>query len=100
MRIRCTFERTVAQTICSQLVRKHLRTSTASGSSSPIASNALDVGRTPRRMSKRERAMGVQNEDGPERRLAAIFAADVADYSRLMGDDEVETLRLLTLHRE
>jgi adenylate cyclase len=36
----------------------------------------------------------------PERRLAAIFAADVAGYSRLMGEDEVETLRLLTAHRE
>jgi adenylate cyclase len=28
-----------------------------------------------------------------ERRLAAIFAADVAGYSRLMGSDEVGTLR-------
>ena len=28
-----------------------------------------------------------------ERRLAAIFAADVAAYSRLMGQDEVGTLR-------
>ena len=27
-----------------------------------------------------------------ERRLAAIFAADVAGYSRLMGRDEVRTL--------
>jgi adenylate cyclase len=35
-----------------------------------------------------------------ERRLAAIFAADVAGYSRLMDDDEVETLRALTAHRE
>src|SRR3712207_2663741 len=35
-----------------------------------------------------------------ERRLAAIFAADVAGYSRLMGQDEVGTLRALTSHRE
>jgi adenylate cyclase len=42
-------------------------------------------------------------ESGPkrvERRLAAIFAADVAGYSRLMGQDEVGTLRALTAHRE
>ena len=35
-----------------------------------------------------------------ERRLAAIFAADVAGYSHLMGQDEVGTLRTLTAHRE
>jgi adenylate cyclase len=35
-----------------------------------------------------------------ERRLAAIFAADVAGYSRLMSEDEVGTLRILTAHRE
>ncbi len=35
-----------------------------------------------------------------ERRLAAIFATDVAGYSRLMGQDEVGTLRALTAHRE
>jgi adenylate cyclase len=35
-----------------------------------------------------------------ERRLAAIFAADVAGYSRLMGSDDVGTLRLLTERRE
>jgi adenylate cyclase len=34
------------------------------------------------------------------RRLAAIFAADVAGYSRLMGQDEVGTLQALTAHRE
>src|SRR5215217_4272343 len=39
---------------------------------------------------------------GPKvrRHLAAIFAADVAGYSRLMGLDEVGTLRTLTAHRE
>ena len=36
-----------------------------------------------------------------ERRLAAILAADVVGYSRLMGDDEVGTLeRLKSLRRE
>jgi TolB-like protein len=35
-----------------------------------------------------------------ERKLAAIFAADVAGYSRLMGQDEVGTMRTLTAYRE
>ena len=43
--------------------------------------------------------MGPQ-EQKVERRLAAIFAADVAGYSRLMGQDEVGTLRTLAAHRE
>ena len=34
-----------------------------------------------------------------QRKLAAIFAADVAGYSRLMGLDEVGTLRTLTAYR-
>ena len=34
-----------------------------------------------------------------ERKLAAILAADVAGYSRLMGQDEVSTLRTLTAYR-
>jgi adenylate cyclase len=34
-----------------------------------------------------------------ERRLAAILAADVAGYSRLMGVDEEGTLKTLTLYR-
>src|SRR5258705_3946379 len=35
----------------------------------------------------------------PERRLAAILAADVAGYSRLMGADEEDTLARLKAHR-
>jgi adenylate cyclase len=35
-----------------------------------------------------------------ERRLAAILAADVVGYSRLMGEDEVGTLTALKAHRE
>src|SRR5215831_9753999 len=34
-----------------------------------------------------------------ERRLAAIFAADVAGYSRLIGEDEAGTLARLRTHR-
>src|SRR5713226_9398533 len=34
-----------------------------------------------------------------ERRLAAILSADVKGYSRLMGADEVATLRTLTAYR-
>ena len=35
-----------------------------------------------------------------ERKLAAILAADVSDYGRLMGVDEVGTLNALRAHRE
>jgi adenylate cyclase len=34
-----------------------------------------------------------------ERKLAAIFAADVEGYSRLMGLEEVVTLRTLMAYR-
>jgi adenylate cyclase len=34
-----------------------------------------------------------------ERRLAAILSADVEGYSRLMGEDEVATIRTLTAYR-
>jgi adenylate cyclase len=35
-----------------------------------------------------------------ERKLAAILSADVEGYSRLMGDDEVATVRTITDYRE
>ncbi len=35
-----------------------------------------------------------------ERRLAAILAADVVGYTRLMGEDEAGTLAALKAHRE
>src|SRR5882672_9859218 len=35
-----------------------------------------------------------------ERKLAAILSADVKGYSRLMGEDEVATIRTLTAYRE
>ena len=39
-------------------------------------------------------------DDRVDRRLAAILAADVAGYSRLMGVDEEGTLRQLKAHRK
>jgi len=41
----------------------------------------------------------VEESQVVERKLAAIFAADVAGYSRLMGLDEVGTLRRLQAYR-
>ncbi len=38
-------------------------------------------------------------EERVDRRLAAIFAGDIAGYSRLMGTDEEGTLRQLKAHR-
>ena len=38
-------------------------------------------------------------EKGVQRKLAAILAADVVGYSRLMGEDEVGTLAALKSHR-
>src|SRR6266511_1010154 len=35
-----------------------------------------------------------------ERKLAAILSADVKGYSRLMGEDEEATIRILTVYRE
>src|SRR5262245_6184447 len=35
-----------------------------------------------------------------ERKLAAILSADVKGYSRLMGEDEVATIRTLTDYRQ
>src|SRR5262245_39848724 len=35
-----------------------------------------------------------------ERRLAALLSADVQGYSRLMGEDEVGTIRTLVAYRE
>src|SRR5438874_482251 len=42
----------------------------------------------------------VMNEAAVERRLAAILAADVVGYSRLMGADEIGTLRALQSRRK
>jgi adenylate cyclase len=40
------------------------------------------------------------NPDHVRRKLTTILAADVAGYSRLMGDDEEATLRILKAYRE
>jgi len=39
------------------------------------------------------------NDERVERRLAAVLAADVAGYSRLMGADEEDTLARLKAFR-
>ena len=39
-------------------------------------------------------------EEKIERKLAAILCADVVGYSRLMGEDDAATLRMLTEYRE
>src|SRR4030095_11957272 len=39
-------------------------------------------------------------EERVDRRLAAIFAGDIAGYGRLMGSDEEGTLRRLKAHRK
>ena len=43
--------------------------------------------------------MKSREQERVERRLAAVLAADVAGYSRLMGADEEGTLRRLQGHR-
>ena len=39
-------------------------------------------------------------QNGIKRKLTTILSADVAGYSRLMGDDEEATLRTLITYRE
>jgi class 3 adenylate cyclase len=43
--------------------------------------------------------MAIPEQGRIERRLAAILAADIAGYSRLMGDDEIGTAQALREHR-
>jgi cytochrome c-type biogenesis protein CcmH/NrfG len=38
--------------------------------------------------------------EGFKRKLAAVFSADVAGYSRLMGEDEAATLTILEAYKE
>ncbi len=40
------------------------------------------------------------NDEQVQRKLAAIFSADVVGYSRLMGDDEMATFNTLSTYRE
>ena len=44
--------------------------------------------------------MSEKNASSVKRKLVAILSADVQGYSRLMGDDEVATIRTLTAYRE
>ena len=39
-------------------------------------------------------------QEGFKRKLTAILSADVAGYSRLMGEDEEATVRTITAYRE
>jgi len=61
------------------------------------------VGRLPRRTGRPPRGL-IESDtvEAPavERKLAAILSADVEGYSRLMGQDEVATVRTLTAYRE
>jgi len=43
---------------------------------------------------------GSKGKKAPQRKLTAILCADVAGYSRLMGDDEEATLETLTAYRK
>src|SRR5215510_14132969 len=45
-------------------------------------------------------ALASRSKDRASRRLAAILAADVVGYSRMMAKDEVGTLSALKRHRE
>ncbi len=44
--------------------------------------------------------MSERDPSAVRRKLAAVLSADVQGYSRLMGDDEVATIRTLTTYRE
>jgi len=48
----------------------------------------------------RFRGGGSMNTERAKRKLTAILSADVKGYSRLMGDDEVATVRTLKEYRE
>src|SRR5438093_2555678 len=41
----------------------------------------------------------MDDHSSPKRRLAAILAADISGYSRLMGEDEAATVRDLKAHQ-
>src|SRR5207253_9218724 len=75
-----------------------LRSSATTGISSLSLHDALPISQSAKRLPLGETSV---NAERVERRLAAILAADVAGYSRLIGDDEDGTLaRLKTLRRE
>src|SRR5262249_34082151 len=60
----------------------------------------IAIGRSPVDFSKWPPTLTSMAEERVNRRLAAILAADVLDYSRLMGADEEGTLAALKQHRQ
>src|SRR5215831_21063134 len=58
----------------------------------------MDAARRPRPPARRS-AQGRLERMTTPRRLAAILAADIASYSRLMGEDEAGTALALREHR-
>ncbi|HEV2333898.1 MAG TPA: adenylate/guanylate cyclase domain-containing protein [Stellaceae bacterium] len=63
------------------------------------AAATLNCAKRQRRLSRLARGRTLLSAERVERRLAAILAADVAGYSRLMGQDEAGTLARLRTHR-
>lgn len=64
-------------------------------------SSALNPDPFPLTMAQRKgETVPPQQEQRVERRLSAIFAADVAGYSRMMSQAEAGTLRALAAARE
>jgi class 3 adenylate cyclase len=41
-----------------------------------------------------------KGKEGTQRKLTAILSADVAGYSRLMGNDEATTVETITAYRK
>src|SRR5215468_1070900 len=74
------------------------------GAQAPDRRMLTPSGHTPSR-SRPAVSVGARLREPPvsskrvERKLAAILAADVAGYSRLMGADEEDTLARLKAHR-
>ena len=78
---------------CEPPLLTHSRPSLSVSQRSPLLTLSH---RTPWDMS---RGTGM-NRERAQRRLATILAADVVNYSRLMGEDEEATLATLKSHRE
>lgn len=72
----------------------------AADASADLLAKPLDSVDRVRHLGGEEDAGMATSNQRIDRKLAAIFMADVAGYSRLMSADEVGTLRLLTAHRE
>jgi len=49
---------------------------------------------------EKESTSGTESHSGIERRVATILHADIAGYSRLMGENEERTVRVFREHRE